>query len=212
MRKIFLIFLFLFALLGLFIYFSEIYQVKNIEAYKEQQVVLDRDFVLIRKAISQGKFEEEILKINNATVIEKKWNNKKLFLQKPLRKDRFWEFDGSLIAKVRINNENIGSEVVEMKHNVVVSINEINLEANLNNPIKKIGLINLNQKILIKPIDKSKSLVNVSVEMKISRTIPAFLIKEAENKIKEETKKSLNEIIKTIQNLPEPKQGIMIPL
>jgi hypothetical protein len=66
MRKILI--LLPFALLALFIYFSRIYQVKNIEAYKEKQIVINKDFASVRKSITQGKFEEEILKINNAVV------------------------------------------------------------------------------------------------------------------------------------------------
>jgi len=211
MRKILIISSCLFALLAFSIYFSDVYRPKNIYACKEAQEAINKDFISIRKSISQGKFEEEILKINNAKVIEKQWNNKKLFLQRPLKKDRYWEFDGTMLAKVQLNNENIGSEVVEMKHDVVVSTNQINLESSLNNPVKKIGLVNLTQKILIKP-SGNQTVVSIKVEMKISRIIPIFFEKQAEDKVKEEVEKSLNEIINTIKNLPEPKQGIMIPL
>lgn len=204
-------------LVVLLIAFNEYYQNKysvnkTVETSKNTSFVVNREFSSIRKSLVQGKFEEEILKINNANVIEKKWENLKLYLEKPLSKNRYWELQGTMIAKIKINNEEVGSEEIEMKHNIEVGSEIVKILAELENPIEKIGLTTLEQEINLEPGPQNTTLANVGIKMKVKRLIPSVLEKYAQEKLDKTTENYLQKIKQIIENLPESKPGIFIPL
>lgn len=204
-------FILLISLIAFYEYYQNKYNInKSVETSKDITFLIKRDFESIRKSIVEGKFEEEILKINNAVVIEKNWTDKMLHLERPFRLKR-WEFSGTMFAKIKINNEDIGKENIDMKHSVEISNSDIRIVASLENPIKKIGLATLEQKIKLNKKEK-ETLADVSVSMKIERLIPGFMEKYAKEELDKTAENYLKKIEEAINNLPEPKPGISIPL
>lgn len=202
----------LITFIAIYEYYQNKYNIKkSVETVKGVEFKVERSFDSVRKSLIEGKFEEEILKINNAIIISKEWTNKKLYLERPLRRNRYWEFDGTMIAKVRINEENVGVEEVEMKHNIEVRDKSITINASLDSPIKKIGLTKLDQNITIEESDKSV-LVKSCVAMKVQRLIPIFMEKYAQEQLDKAAENYLQKIENAIKGLPEPRSGISIPL
>jgi hypothetical protein len=109
------------------------------EVCRRKQFVVDRDFVSMRKSLSQGRFEEEILRANNATMIQKSWIDKGFHIERPLRKDRYWEFNGVLQAKVSVNDPRTGQMTVDLQHKVLVTPEQIDLEATVPRNLGKSG-------------------------------------------------------------------------
>lgn len=181
----------------------------TVEACRRKQFLIDKNFVLVRKSLSQGKFEEEILKANNATMIEKRWINKGFHIERLLKKDRYWEFNGSLIAKIAVTNPKTGSTIVELKHDVLVTNEKIQLEANLMRSLE-VGLTDLNQKILLVP-QGDKTLVRVEVSMRLSRFVPPFMKEYAQTQLIQAVENSVDTFEAVIANLPPPKPGLSIP-
>ena len=182
----------------------------TVEVCRKKQFVIDKDFVSVRKSLSQGKFEEEILKANNAVMIEKTWINKGFHIERPLKKDRYWEFNGSLLAKVGVNNPRTGQMTVELKHDVLVTTDAIQLEANLARPLE-VGLTNLRQKIVMVP-QGDKTLVRIEVSMRLSRFVPGFFREYAQKQLMQAADSSVDAFESVLKNLPPPKPGLNLPL
>lgn len=182
----------------------------TVEVSRRKQFVIDRDFVSVRKSLSQGKFEEEILKANNAVMIEKKWINKGFHIERPLKKDRYWEFNGSLLAKIGVNNPRTGQMTVELKHDVLVTTETIQLEANLVRPLE-IGLTDLREKIVMVP-QGDKTLVRIEVAMRLSRFVPGFFREYAQKQLMQAADNSVDTFESVVKNLPPPKPGLNLPL
>lgn len=204
-------------LLVLVVIFYEYYQNKyninkTVETSENISFIIKKDFFSIRKSLVQGKFEEEILKINNATVLDKKWDNLKIYLEKPLSKNRYWELTGVMLAKIKINNEDVGSEDIEMKHNIEVGSTAVKIVAQLESPINKIGLTALEQEINLKPAGRDSTWANASIKIKVKRLIPSIMEKYAQEKIDKTAEGYLEKVKEILENLPEPMPGIFIPL
>lgn len=182
----------------------------TVEVCRKRQFLINQDFASVRKSLAQGKFEEEILKANNATMIEKQWINKGFHIERPLKKDRYWEFNGSLLAKIGVNNPKTGPMTIELKHDVLVTTEKIQLEANLVRPLE-VGLTDLNQKILLIP-HGDKTLVRVEVSMRLSRFVPPFMREYAQTQLIQAAENSVDTFETVITNLPPPKPGLSIPL
>ena len=183
---------------------------KVIETSKDLNFVIEKDFSDVRKSIVEGKFEKEILKINNATVLEKKWTEENFRIERPLRRNRKWDFSGTMVAKVKINNEDFKDEV-EIKHDIEVGDSSIKIIATLQNSIKKLGLTNLEQKIILEK-NGAATLARVSVSMRVKRLIPGFMEAYAKEQLDNSARSYLEEIEKTLEDLPKTKPGISIPL
>jgi hypothetical protein len=154
--KLTLLLLFLALALALNEYYQNKYSIKKtIETEKSLSFLVDKEFSLIRKSLVQGKFEEEILKINNATVLEKKWNDLNLHLERPLRKDRYWDLKGNMVAKIKINNDNTGKEEIEMNHNIEVGSSNVKILCSLDSSSLKMLNICLNPEFLISTCQES---------------------------------------------------------
>lgn len=144
------------------------------EVCRRKQFVVDRDFVSMRKSLSQGRFEEEILRANNATMIQKSWIDKGFHIERPLRKDRYWEFNGVLQAKVSVNDPRTGQMTVDLQHKVLVTPEQIDLEATLMRPLS-VGVTDLRQKIHMEPFPEFpvSSLLRTFISVATSK-IPNF--------------------------------------
>lgn len=201
-------------LIAAYFHYQEKKSIKKIvETNKNTEFTIEKDFKSVSWSIATGRFEEEILKINNATILDKNWSNKEFHLERPLRRSRYWEFDGTMKAKIRINNnKNIGTEDIDMVHEVKVDSNEITIKAALENPIDKIGLTSMNQEINIEKGDNNLTNVKVSIKMKVVRLIPKFLENYAQNYLDKYAEEQVQKIKEAISNLPEKKPGISIPL
>jgi len=209
--KLTLLLLFLVLALALNEYYQNKYSIKKtIETEKSLSFLVDKEFSLIRKSLVQGKFEEEILKINNATVLEKKWNDLNLYLERPLRKDRYWDLKGNMIAKIKINNDNTGKEEIEMNHNIEVGSSNVKILASLENPIEKIGLTTLEQEIKLEPGQQNKTIANVRIKMKVKRMIPSVMEKYAQEKLDSAANDYIEKTKHIIESMPETKTGIFI--
>lgn len=172
----------------------------NIEVCRRKQVILEKDFVSIRKALSQGKFEEQILQANNAIMIQKSWTDKNFQIQRLIGKDKYWEFSGTLYAQVQVESQG-KPMVVELQHDVLVSTTKIELEATLIRPLE-IGVTDLRQKIFMKPIGH-KTLVQIEVAMKLHRFVPFFMHEYAKQALMKAADNSANIIESAIKDLPQ---------
>jgi hypothetical protein len=181
---------------------------KTISSEKESKFLINKNFISVRKSITQGKFEEEISQVNQATPIEKKWVDKKILLQKPLSKDRFWEFDGTLLAKIKVKDY---ENPVDMKHKVSIGSGSVSINTSLESPIEEVGLTQLDQEINFVP-NNTQTLCSIKVTMTAKRIIPFFMEKYAKDKIEKESQAYLDRMTEAINNLPEPKPGIVIPI
>jgi len=202
-----LLFFVIFALLAA-VYFS--LPKYTTEVCRRKQFVVNKDFVSMRKVLSQGKFEEEILKANNATMIQKTWIDKSFHIERPLKKDRYWEFNGVLQAKVGVNNPKTGQMTVDMQHNVLVTTDKIDLEAKLMRPLD-IGITDLRQKITMVPYG-DKTLIKVEVAMRLHRYVPKFMREYANKSLMEAADNSVETIEAVIISLPPPKPGLNLEM
>lgn len=177
------------------------------EVCRRKQFIVDRDFVSMRKSLSQGRFEEEILRANNAVMIQKSWVDKGFHIERPLKKDRYWEFSGVLHAKVGVNDPHTGQTTVDLQHVVLVTTDKIELEATLMRPLE-IGVTDLRQKIYMEP-HGDKTLVRIEVAMRLHRFVPNFMQKYAKESLMKAADNSVNTFETVITNLPSPKPGIL---
>lgn len=176
------------------------------EVCRRKQFVVDRDFVSMRKSLSQGRFEEEILRANNATMIQKSWIDKGFHIERPLRKDRYWEFNGVLQAKVSVNDPRTGQMTVDLQHKVLVTPEQIDLEATLMRPLS-VGVTDLRQKIHMEPYG-DKTLIRVEVAMRLHRFVPSFMQEYAKESLMKAADNSVNTFETVIKGLPPPKPGL----
>lgn len=178
----------------------------TVEVCRRRQFVVDRDFVSMRKSLSQGHFEEEILRANNATVIQKSWINTGIHVERPLQKDRYWEFSGVLQAKVGVNDSKNGQMTVDLQHKVLVASEQINLETTLIRPLE-VGVTDLRQKIHMKPYG-NKTFIKVEVAMRLHRFVPYFMQRYARESLMKAVDRSADTFEVVIKNLPSSKSGL----
>jgi hypothetical protein len=163
------------------------------------QFVMDCPFADIQKGMRQGKFEQETLKINNAEVLGKEWIDKHFNVQRPLRKDRYWEFSGRLIAKVRVTDSRIGAMEVELIEDIFFAKDRIEIKTQLAHPLP-IGVSDLLQEIIIYP-EGNKTVVELNSDITLKRYVPWFLADSARKQVKSATEESIVKMESAIRGL-----------
>jgi len=181
------------------------------QANRKTTFVLDRSFEDVRKSLQQGRFEEEILKANNATMISKTWHRSDLRIVKPLSRDRYWEFNGVMTAKVSVDHPEAGQFVVEMRHKIHVAKDAIQIEADLERPLE-VGVTGLHQRITMYPNGPNQTVVELEIGMRLQRIVPSFMREYAQGQLNQAADKSITNLQQVLQNLPPPKKGLVIPL
>jgi hypothetical protein len=180
-------------------------------ANRKTTFVLDRSFEDMRKSLSQGRFEEEILKSNNATMVSKTWHRSDLRIQRPLSKDRYWEFNGVMTARVQVDHPQAGQFVVDMRHKLHVAKDSIEIEANLERPLE-VGITDLRERIVMYPNGPNQTVVELEIGMKLQRIVPSFMREYAQTQLNNAADRSITNLQQVLQNLPPPKKGLVIPL
>lgn len=169
-----------------------------VEVERSTSFVMDRSFEDVRKAISRGRFQDEILKINNATLIQKEWSNKNISVHRPLSPDIYWSFDGQMTAKIQIGEP---PALMEMIHKVHVSTEAVKIEATLKSPLD-IGITDLKQNISILPDGEGKTKVDVNVYIKLEKTMPSWMTFLADKKINAAADESVQKFEQVIRTMP----------
>lgn len=182
----------------------------TIHTQRTRTFVLDRDFQEVRKSFVKGRFQEEILRVNNAQLLKKTWIDKKLSIQKPLRYDRYWSFDGEMLATIQVAADGQKPITVEMVHDIHVAKDAIAIKATLAKPLE-IGVTNLYQELEILPDGPGKTKVIVSVYIKLQRFIPSPWRDYAEKQVATAADSSVSNFEQVIRAMPEV-NGIVIPL
>lgn len=186
-----------------------VFLVKNIGRFLPHTVVqevtasefiLDTPFADVRRSVRQGKFEKETLRINNAELINKQWVDKSFDIQRPLRKDRYFEFCGRLIAKVRVDNPHAGKLEVELLEDVCFATDRIEVVTRLNRPLP-IGVSDLYQSVYLCPEGTDKTKVKLVSQITLKRYIPKFMEKYARGEVKKATEDSIVKMEYAIRSL-----------
>ena len=176
------------------------------EAHRKVTFTVDKDFVGIRNAIVSGRFEEEVMRINGTTLVSKEWNSVRLSLQRPLQKDRYWEFDGIMSAK--ISSDKTG--IMEMEQQVHVAKDVVDIKTTLLKPLE-VGVTDLRERIYLQPAGEGKTDVVLMVYIKLQRYVPSFLKKHAQGEIDREADKMMSDTEVVLKDLTV-KYGIIIPI
>lgn len=170
----------------------------TLEVCRRKQIVVDKDFTSLRKSLVQGKFEKEILRINNATMVRQNWINKNFQIQRLIGKDKYWEFCGTLYAQVKVEHQ--GSPmIVDLEHDVVVATNKIELKSTLIRPLE-IGVTDLQENIFMRPYG-NKTLVQIEVSMRLHRFVPFFMHEYAKQSLMKAADDSANAFETAIKSL-----------
>lgn len=186
------------VLVGSLFFKSTIIKDYTVEAERTISFVMDRSFEDTRKAIARGRFQDEILKINNAILIQKDWTNKNISIQRPLSPDVYWSFDGEMVAKIQIGDP---PALMEMLHKVHVSTETVKIEATLKKPLD-IGITDLKQNIAILPDGEGKTKVDVTVYIKLQKTMPSWMTFVADKKINTAADESVQKFEQVIRTMP----------
>ena len=128
-------------------------------------------FKTVQKGLKQGKFEQETLRINGATIVEKKWTDQQFHIERILRKDRYWEFRGQLHAKVQVDNPHAGKLTVDLVEDIEFAIDHIYITTTLLKPLE-IGVTDLKETIVIVPLGNNQTKVTLTSYLKLHRWVP----------------------------------------
>jgi hypothetical protein len=188
-KKIILLLLILGGLIG----FICVLPKKTIEAGGSKTFVVNKSFSEIKKILIKGKFEEEILKANHATILEKKWVDMNFHL-------KGMEFRGKLNARVSVNNPKIGTIVVNLTHTIHVNKEMIDVKAELNKPLD-VGLTEFKQHILIQPNDENSVKISIKNYLKLQRSMPEFLRNYAQQQMNDSSQQGLDNLERIIKDL-----------
>lgn len=181
---------------------------QTIQVQRKTSFILQRDFQDVRKSFVQGKFQEEILKINNASLISSSWKDKKFLIQKPLQADRYWCFDGTMLATVKISSKHEQPMIVDMVHEVHVASDEIKIHVMFHKPING---IDLQQDLIIVPAGPGLTKVSVVVNLQLCRFIPSWWMESATKQVTESAETSVANFEQVIKAMPVIK-GFVIPI
>lgn len=165
----------------------------------QREFVLDSSFTDIRRTILQGRFEQETLRINESEMIAKKWTDIHVNLQKPLQKDRFFEFNGRMLARVRVNTPQLGKIEIELIEDVCIATDRVEVITRLNKPLP-IGISDIVQSIYIYP-ENNKTKVELKDKIILKRYIPGFMEKQVRDEVKKATEDSIAKMEDAIRNL-----------
>jgi hypothetical protein len=161
------------GLVGLGYFAFKTYPDTVVESGRSTEFVLDKPFDDIRKAMRQGRFEKENLKINNAVVLEKRWVDKHFRLERPLLKalrEKKFEFTGTLYAKVYVDSPKAGKITVELVQEIRFAWDGVEIHTTLVKPLD-IGLTNMTQDIVLTPMG-NQTKVELKNHMRLQRFIP----------------------------------------
>jgi len=164
-----------------FLVFKSVSQTSTIEASHSSQFILNTPFKSVQKSMRRGRFESETLKINNAIMLEKKWIDKNIHFERILRKDRYWEFCGKLLAKVQVDNPRTGRMTVDLIEDIEFAIDHIEIHTQLVKPLD-VGVTDLKESISITPYG-DKSLVKVTSYLRLQRFVPKMYKDYAQNEL-----------------------------
>jgi len=163
------------------------------------QFVLNVPFKEVQKSIRKGNFEQETLKINNAELLQKQWIDRNFNIQRPLKADRYWEFSGRLLAKVRVDNPQAGKMDVELVEDIFFATNRIEVKTQLAKPLA-IGVSDIRQEIVIYPYGQTTR-VELSSNITLKRFVPWFMTDYARKQVKSATEQSVSKMESILRNL-----------
>ena len=163
------------------------------------EFVMDTPFKEVQKSVRRGNFEQETLRINNAEMASKQWQDKHLDIRRPLKPDRHIEFTGRLLARVRVNNEKAGKIEVDLVEDICYATDRIEVKNALARPLA-IGVSDMRQEILMIP-NGDKTYVKLSSNITLKRFIPFFMVEYARKKVKAATVDSVQKMEYVIRNL-----------
>ena len=166
---------------------------------KKHSFILDVPFQKIKKSMLISNFEQETLKINNAELLQKRWIDKNINIQRPLKPDRYFEFSGRLLAKVRVDDPRAGKMDVELVEDIFFSTNKIEIKTQLAKPLS-IGVSEIEQEILIYP-DGQTTVVKLRSSITFKRFVPWFLKDYARQQVEDATDSSISKMESTLRNL-----------
>lgn len=161
--------------------------------------VLNVPFKEIKKSMLISNFEQETLRINNAELLQKRWMDKNINIQRPFKSNRYFEFSGSLLAKVRVDDPRAGKMDVELVEDIFFSTNKIEIKTQLAKPLS-IGVSEIEQEILIYP-DGQTTFVKLRSSITLKRFVPWFMKDYARQQVKDATDSSISKMESTLRNL-----------
>ena len=171
----------------------------TIQEATQTEFVTETSFKDIQRAMRKGNFEQETLRINGAELVSKQWLDKHFNIQRPLRKDRHWEFSGRLLAKVRVDNQHAGKMEVELVEDIFFATDRIEVKTRLAKPLG-IGVSDIYQEICIVP-EGEKARVKLSSQITLKRFVPFFMKDYATKEVKGATVDSVSRMETVIRNL-----------
>src|SRR5579859_7884307 len=117
--------IFILAALISFIGFLFLMPKTTIDTNARYSFVIDKEFNSIRNSMINGKFEKELAKANDITMLEKTWLTSDLAISRPFsKKHREWEFNGTMNAKIRPNNNNYVDTPISLIQTLKISREE----------------------------------------------------------------------------------------
>jgi hypothetical protein len=163
------------------------------------EIVIDKPFKDIQKAIRKGNFEEQVLRINNAELISKQWVDRRFNIERPLKKDRYWELAGKIVAQVQVDDPHAGRIQVELVEEVFFAIDRIEVHTRLNRPLD-IGVSDIQQTICLTP-DGEQTRVFLANRIILKRFIPPFMKEQIRERVRQSAERSVNSMEQAIRGL-----------
>lgn len=171
----------------------------QVQEQLSHEFVLDLPFSDIRRTILQGRFEQETLRINESEMIAKKWTDIHVDLQRPLRSNRHFEFNGRMTARVRVKTPQLGKIEIDLIEDVCIATDRIEVITRLDKPLS-IGISDIEQSIFIIP-EGDKSKIELKNKIILKRYIPGFMENYVRSEVKKATEDSITKMEYVIRNL-----------
>jgi hypothetical protein len=159
--------------------------------------VVDKPYLSVVKNLSKKDSLEGIVRENDATLIEKSWENFNIDVPRRVLRVKDYKISGILYFKIEKNDSFLGKMVIPFVQTVNFDRNTLKIDIKLRE-IQK-NLIFYEKNIKITPIsDENKTFVEIKSELTVKNKIPFFFKDFMDKKVTENNK---NDIKKLESNL-----------
>jgi hypothetical protein len=180
----------------------------TVEVRKQRSFVIDKSFNSVRRAIANDEGISSILTTGNAQVIEERWLDKEFCLEKPLSKERYWYWKGTIYTKSLVKNKHGGKMMVYTYSHIYIDQEKIHLKVELTQPMS-VGITDRLEEIRIEPYGENHTIVYLKVYLKLERPVPGPWKNYARNEVDKVAIETIRETEIAIRQASSQERGLL---